>query len=398
MISVKEIKSKALRWWNDKSLLRSIIDGTSYFPKDIPQIGLIKNSEKAVAFLALSEEQKILHQSSKEVLGYGYSLEWEEINHQKIGRNRFIRRIYIDSLEDYLSLVNKRKEYENFSEDVILILRDLPDLKEWITINPLEVIRHHGNWSAILEICKYFLHSHVFNNFYVRELPIKAHTKFLEYNKGLFTSLLDFLLPPDKIESIHSGQRNFERRYGLKYNQPLIRLKILDQTISNDFFSGLSDISIPESDLVNLKIPIKNAIIMENKTNYSNILNFLSLPLIQGTIAIFGSGFRVWLLKRASWLSSVKIYYWGDIDVQGFQILSQLRGYHPTTRAIMMDFKTLNAFKEYWDVGTESTMNTPENLTDEEKELFLYLQQNNLRLEQEKINHEFVLKTFASLM
>jgi len=136
---------------------------------------------------------------------------------------------------------------------------------------------------------------------------------------------------------------------------------------------------------------------MENKTNYSNVLNFLSLPLIHHTIAIFGSGFRVWLLKRAAWLSSINIYYWGDIDVQGFQILSQLRGYHPTVRAIMMDFDTLNHFKNYWDVGTESTIVALENLTEEEKELYLYLQQNNLRLEQEKISHDFVLSSFAKL-
>jgi hypothetical protein len=398
MISVIEIKAKALRWWDDKSFLRSIVEQSPYFPKDIPQIGLVKNSEKAVGFLAISEEQNMLFQSSKEVSGYGYTLEWEEKNHQKIGRNRFIRRIYFDSQEDYLSFIGKKRELENFNTGVALILSRLPNLKEWIVKNPLEVINYQDKWPEILEICEYFLNSHVFHKFYIRELPVKAHTKFLESSKGLFISLLDFLLPPEKIIDRYSGQRNFEKRYGLKFNQPLMRIKILDQFISDKFFSGLTDISIPESDLINLNLPVKNAIIMENKTNYSNILNFLSLPLIHHTVAIFGSGFRVWLLKRAAWLSSINIYYWGDIDVQGFQILSQLRGYHPSVQAIMMDFTTLNLFKDYWDVGTESAVRVPENLTEKEKQLFLFLQQNNIRLEQEKISHGFVLESFANLL
>jgi hypothetical protein len=50
---------------------------------------------------------------------------------------------------------------------------------------------------------------------------------------------------------------------------------------------------------------------------------------MQGTMAVFGSGNRVGALKNAAWLSTVNIFYWGDIDVQGFQILSQLRAFHP---------------------------------------------------------------------
>jgi len=225
MISVKEIKAKALKWWDDKSFLRSVVEQSVYFPKDIPQIGLVKNSEKAVAFLAISEEQNALYQSSKEVRGYGYTLEWEEKNHKKIGHNRFIRRIYFDSEEDYLSFIGKKKDLENFKADVGLIRSRIPSLKEWIVKNPLEVINYHGKWQEVLEVCEYFLRSHIFDKFYIRELPVKVHTKFLESNKSLFISLLDFLLPPEKIIERYSGSRNFEKRYGLKFNQPLMRIK-----------------------------------------------------------------------------------------------------------------------------------------------------------------------------
>jgi len=220
------------------------------------------------------------------------------------------------------------------------------------------------------------------------------NSQFIETNKSFFSGLFDFLLPTEKVLSEFIGVRNFEKRYGLKYDQPLIRIKILDHLISKKYFSGLSDISIPEDDFINLKLPLKNVIIMENKTNYSNVLNFLSLPLLSDTIAIFGSGFRVWLLKDATWLSALKIYYWGDIDTQGLQILSQLRGYHPGVQAVLMDFNSLDSFKEYWGTGTETLVVVPAHLNDEEKKLFMFLKENNIRLEQEKISHDFVVRSF----
>jgi hypothetical protein len=271
----------------------------------------------------------------------------------------------------------------------------MPRLKDWISTDPLSVTQYHGKWEDIIDVCEHFLHRHEFNLFYIRELPVKAHTKFIEAHKNLFASLLDFLLPPEKIFSEYSGTRNFEKRYGLKYSQPQIRVRILDQSIADEFFSGLSDFSLCEGDFANLRMPLKSVVIMENKTNYSNILNFLSLPHLRGTMAIFGSGFRVWLLKHAAWLKAMNIYYWGDIDVQGLQILSQLRGYHPRVRAVLMDFETLNAFKEHWDEGTETAAAVPEYLNEEEKKLFGFLKEKNIRLEQEKIRHEVVVRSFA---
>lgn len=398
MITPREIKQKALRWWNDKSFLRATINGDAFFPRDIAQIGLVSTREKATAFLRISEEQQLLHEGSKEIKGWGYSLEWEEKDHHHIGKNRFIRRIFFETEKDFLACVGKTNEFVNFRNDLSFILNRMPQLKNWISTGPLSVTQYHGKWEDVIDVCEYFLHRHEFNRFYIRELPVNAHTKFIEANKNLFASLLDFLLPPEKIFSEYSGTRNFEKRYGLKYSQPQIRVRILDQSIADEFFSGLSDFSLCEGDFANLRLPLKSVVIMENKTNYSNILNFLSLPHLRGAIAIFGSGFRVWLLKHAAWLKAMNIYYWGDIDVQGLQILSQLRGYHSGVRALMMDFATLDTFKEYWDKGTETPGSVPDNLNDEEKRLFGYLKENNIRLEQEKIRHEFVVECFGKVM
>ncbi len=398
MISPSEIKDKALRWWNDKTFLGSIVNGESFFPRDIPRIGLVPFREKTTDYLRISEEQKHLKDESKESSGSGYSLEWEELNHQQIGRNKFIKRIFIESEADYLFLIGKKRELTSFRKNVALLLEIFPTLKNWASENPLVIIDNQGKWAEIILVCQYFLRDHEFDRFYIRELPIKVHTKFIETNKELIADLLDILLPPERIINEHKGTRNFERRYRLKYNQAQIRMRILDDSIAKEYFSGLNDFSLSENDFAALRLPVRNVVIMENKTNYSNILNFLSLPHLNETIAIFGSGFRVWLLKKALWLSKINIYYWGDIDAQGLQILGQLRGYQPDVKAILMDFEALNSFKDFWERGTETFAEKPANLSLEEEKLFLFVRENNIRLEQEKLSHEYVVSAFLRAM
>ncbi|MDW7728311.1 MAG: DUF2220 domain-containing protein [Candidatus Methanoperedens sp.] len=126
------------------------------------------------------------------------------------------------------------------------------------------------------------------------------------------------------------------------------------------------------------------------------MFNFLTLPNLKNSIAIFGRGFGLGLLKDAKWLNDKQIIYWGDIDSHGFQILSQLRSYFPHTESLMMDFETFNEFKELTVTGTETNINQLTNLTIEENELFRYLLNltEKNRLEQEKINHSYVVKKF----
>lgn len=394
MISQSQIKSKALKWWTDGSFLGSVAGATNFFPKDLSQIGLVKHNEKSTEFLRISEQQKNLYQDSKDIIGYGYKIEWEERNHRSIGRNRFIKRIYFETEEDFIRFVNKRKELEKFKDNLALINARLPRLSAWANDNPQIVANLNNSWSEILNVCEYFVNTHESDRFFIRELPIRVHTKFVESNKELFYNLLNFLLPEERINAQYAGLKNFEKRFGLKFNEPLIRIRVLDDSIAKVHFSGLTDICITQSEFSSLAVPFKNAIIMENKTNYSNIMNFLTLPNLKGTFAIFGSGFKIGLLKSASWLESIKIFYWGDIDAQGIQILSQLRGYHSQVQSVMMDLNTLNNFKNDWVDGTETAVLNLKNLTEEEFSLFKLIstEGNRIRLEQEKIPHEYVVK------
>jgi hypothetical protein len=82
-------------------------------------------------------------------------------------------------------------------------------------------------------------------------------------------------------------------------------------------------------------------LVVENKTT---LYTTLTLPKMNDTIAIFGSGFSVFNLKNVRWFDNLKLLYWGDIDVQGFEILSQFRTYFPQTKSVLMDKQAFDNF------------------------------------------------------
>jgi hypothetical protein len=60
------------------------------------------------------------------------------------------------------------------------------------------MLKYVDEWADILRVCRYF-QLHPRPNLYLRELPIKVHTKFIEEHKGILRELLEIVLPEDAI-------------------------------------------------------------------------------------------------------------------------------------------------------------------------------------------------------
>lgn len=385
MIQPEEIKKKALRWY--LKVLSYSVQDISFFPKEI-QFRKIKANETLENFSQINEKISKLRSESKEEIGYGYSIEFTLKNDRKIGKQLFPTKIYFETLDDYLKFLHKEKEYHSVMQATQQIIDQIPKLKTWIVANPQKVLNNLDKWDNLIKVCNYFI-EYPKPNIFIRELPLDISTKFVEGNKNILKNLLDILVE----EHINSSETEFEKRFNLKYNEPLIRLRILDDEIAENLFSGVNDLSIPQSQFDNLNIPCEKVFILENKTTYSNIFNFLTLPSLTKSISIFGQGFAINQLKNAKWLSDKQIIYWGDIDAHGFQILSQLRGYFSQTRSCMMDLPTFTQFKDLAITGPDTIVTELENLTDGERELFkllIGLKKSN-RLEQEKIPHVYAV-------
>jgi len=378
MITVDEIRKKSENSYTD--FLKSIITRENIFPKVI-------RSNKSVSddFNEMRKELAEVIVFSKDKKTFGYTIIYKKITTRKHGVQDLPDEINFQTETDYLKFIKKEKEVSKFKENISLILSIYPNLQNWLVKYPIKIINNSENWNDLLKVCDYFLQN-LKPNLYIRELPIKIHTKFIEQNKSILTELLKEILPET---AINSEFQDFEKQFGLKYDQKLIRIRFLD---TNLYINSLSDISITESEFQNINISCKTVFITENK------INFLTFSMIENSIAIFGKGFNISSLKNAKWLSDKEIYYWGDIDTHGLQILSQIKGYFPNTKSIIMDFETLNSFKEECGAGEKTNVSELPNLNKEEINLFNYLKENNLRLEQEKITQEYVLKYLSRIL
>lgn len=381
MITPTEIKNKTERKYI--SFLQSLVENIPFSRIDI-------RGDKSYTKSSLPEFEKEIQQiisQSKEKKGFGYTLEFQKVKTKHLGTQDLPIAIYFDDQKDFLKFLGKEKEVELFKANVERITNEFPELKEWIAKNPKKIIDNTNEWDSILKVCQYFKQNPK-PNLYIRELPIKVHTKFVERNQSVIKELLDILVS----EYINQNEKQFEKRFNLKYAEPQIRFKVLDKTISQEFFSGIDDVAIPISQFEALNLPIKRVLVVENKTT---LYTTLTLPKMDKTIAIFGSGYSVYNLKNIRCFDNLELFYWGDIDVQGFEILSQFRSYFPQTRSVLMDKQTFDKFFEN-DKGTPTNISTKLNLTDEEQQLYEILKTNNWRLEQEKIPFEYVNEFFKN--
>lgn len=380
MISPEEIKKQALLWW--KSVLQSFIAEEVFFPKTIDRIGKVKPGEITGNFELLQQEIEQLYRYSKNNTGAGYHVNTTSHHFRRTGNHELPHSILMETIDDYIHVVLKKQEWAIFQQNYKQVVTAIPVLKEWAWQNCLWLTVSDINWGDVLKVCSYFMHTPR-PELYIRQLPIEVHTKFIEHNASLIQSLLHYLIP-DHVRN--ADEKSFAGRFFLKYDEPLIRIRILDSSI---LYGGkLSDISIPLSDFESAGFSIERVIIAENK------MTFLTLPPTPAAIAIWsGGGFNISCLKGLSWLAEKKIFYWGDIDEHGFQILNQLRSYYSrNTTSILMDKETFERFRDFAVDGPRSKSENFPFLA--EPEIALYRQLKTLdhknRLEQEKIPQHYI--------
>jgi hypothetical protein len=381
MITPAEIIQKAGRLY--LPFLRSWVQGENFFPHSLP-VGSLPLSRYA----QLRESVQLLMAQSKEQRGYGYTIEFEQYRTRKYEPQNLPKRIIIETEHDFLRLIAKEQEFVDFQQDVSLLHARQPGLHEWIVAHPQRVIDYHGRWPDLLEVCAYFV-KHPRPHCYIRELPIRVHTKFVEQHAGILRELLEILLPP---EAIQSDAKTFTQRFGLRNDEPLVRVRFLDDQLFKRYGLPLTDLSLPHSQFAQLPFQTERCIITENKKV------FLTLPTFHRTFAIFGEGFTVHSLCAIPWLAQCPIFYWGDLDAHGFQILSLLRETFPHVISLMMDEATLQAFSDFWVEGTPCAVQQLSHLTSEEHALFQHLARENIRLEQERIDHAYALQCLSAYL
>lgn len=383
MIDPAQIKKKAERLY--PKFLTAIITGEPFFPIDFP-IGAIPKD-----YPTLSRSVAQLMDHAKQSLGYGYHLALESRTTRKYGSQSLPKWIGIETEPDYLKLLKKTREVSQFRLDLDLIRAHIPELESWLYHHPLKVIEYRDLWKGLIQVCQYF-QQHPQPNLYIRELPIRVHTKFIENNKRILRDLLEAILPVEHLASV-AGEKDhiFEKRFSLRYREPLIRFRVLDPALTAKYGLPGSDISMPTSEFRTLNLDNHRCFITEN------LMNFLTLPPLDNSVALFGSGYGIGALKSIPWLSNCSIFYWGDLDSDGFRILAQLRFYFPQVTSIMMDLETFELFQEFAVPVVGAIAEPLPQLTDNEAALYAHLAQSQQRLEQERIHQTYANQILSGL-
>jgi len=385
-----DIKHQLQRLWDRQKLLAALIGENPLFPLRLSLKGP-SSSELTDRFPDVREWIEALAQGD----GKGYRIVWREIHHRVVGRNALPREVWIDSLEDALTLIGKRAESEIFEKIIAETRRRCPALLPWLERYPLKSLELADDWSRLLDILAWFS-TRPRPGVYLRQIDIPGiHTKFIEGHRGVLAELLDLTLPPEAVRQEVTGVANFCLRYGLREKPPRIRFRMLDPQHALFPSSTDQDIMVNHDTFSDLDLPVQRIFITENE------INFLAFPRVANSLVLFGSGYGFEMLAQAAWLHTREIQYWGDIDTHGFAILDQLRAHFNHVQSFLMDRDTLLAHRPHW--VTEPTPQTRllARLDVAENALYHDLQQDRLgyhvRLEQERIAFSWLQRALNTI-
>jgi hypothetical protein len=372
MLTPDQIQRRALNRYPD--FLRSLCAGESLFPLTVFGAGLAKPRD----FLTDRAAIETLRIESKERIGFGYEITWEERSFRRLGMQRIPAAVAFSTQDDYIRFLKKQAEVRQFQADHALIQKQCPELGEWAQAKPLKVVAHAGIWQGLLDVCVY-LRNHPRPDCYLRELPVTVDTKFIENHKGILAELLPVAAP----QTEGSDVSNFEMQFGFRIKQPLVRARFLDEQVAMRSAFPLLDFATPLNQLCILPFGGNTVLIVENE------MTFLTLPSLPGTIAIYGAGDAAALLTGLTWLKECRVYYWGDLDAHGFETLSHLRMYFSQITSVLMDENTLANHASFVVKASATRSKQKLYLHATEQAVYERLVEKGILLEQERIADAF---------
>lgn len=303
-------------------------------------------------------------------------VEWQEIAHRHLGRNRLPRALvfrHADQLAQFLgrSAITELQAYRRMRT---LVREKARELEPLLHERPRDMLAVHRDLDRLIAVWQW-MRDNPAPGIYLRQLPVaNVDTKFVERHRRTLASWLAgrWISPGD-----------FEGNHGFLPRPVLVRFRVLDPALQVGPFS---DVTVPVDEFNRWTPPgLTRVIVLEND------ITALALPPVPGAIAIFGRGYCFDALRTVPWLQDPHrhLMYWGDLDTHGFAILDQFRREFPGVQSILMDRETLMAHQLQWGQENKPVQRDLPHLTPSEQALYDDLRHNryqeNLRLEQELI-------------
>jgi hypothetical protein len=384
-----DIKAQLARLWERGDLPRRLVtDGTA---------SAVRLVLKGPASSDLTDRFEAVRDWAAELSAMPHlRIEWREVRHRVQGLQRLPVQIWVDTLDDALALLGKRRDAARLSRLVVSTRAAAPALLPWLARRPLQAIDLADRWEHLIAVVQWIV-CHPRPGIYLRQVDVPGvHSKFIEAHRAVLSELLDLALPPEVIHAGQVGVARFAGRYGFLDKPARIRFRVLDASLH--VLAGVAscaDITLDAGSFANLDIPVRRVFITENETN------FLAFPAACEAIVIFGAGYGWDTLATAHWLARCGIHYWGDIDTHGFAILDQLRARFEHVSSFLMDRDTLLAHETQWGEEPDQVLHDLRRLTADERALFDDLRDNRirgkLRLEQERVGYQWVTRALGRI-
>jgi hypothetical protein len=384
-----DLRAQVQRLWDNGTLLASLAGAAPPFPRRLPLKGP-NSGEISDRFEEVRHWIVQLEQGARQ-----YRVVRRSFNHRILGPNDIPAEVWIDTLDEALALIGRRREAERFARLVAMTTAQQPALVSWLEKRPLSALARAEAWQALLDVVAWLQH-HPRPGVYLRQVDLPGvHSKFIEAHKAVLAELLDLALPPDAIERAATGASGFCRRYGFCDKPTRIRFRLLDPSLALLATDTDQDFTVTSDTFTRLNPPVQTVFITENE------INFLAFPPSPGSMVIFGGGYGFDMLAEAAWLHRCTLQYWGDIDTHGFAILDQLRVHFPHAVSLLMDQETLLAHRMQWGREAQPEQRELLRLTPPERALYDDLRQHrfaeHLRLEQERIGFAWVRAALSRL-
>lgn len=362
--------------------LKNVVLGHPFEP-----IVLRGGKTKPATTAELHQLTKIFQANEKMLHNKGWLIEWEEWTSKKLGRQQWPATIKIVTEDDYLHLIGKEKEVGRFKDQLRQLLNWKPPIRNWLAGKPQLVLQLQEIWPGICSVVDYLM-THPVNGHYLRSIPVGVHTKFIEQNKKIIYSILHHLQP----ERFPSLDIDFEDALFLEKKPFLFPVRWLDEELSDQLTAGMRYFSVPAAYLQKQTWPVDSVIIVENETNL-----FL-LPSMRDTVAICSYGKALHLLKEIGFLHHARLYYWGDMDEQGFVMLNDIRGYYDHIVSLFMDDATLTYHQAELTIKDKTYKKKALSLLQPHEHMaYERLIEQNQWLEQERMQQAYVQEQLRKL-
>lgn len=387
--------------------------GASLFPLRVPlrgptateMVGAFAQVQAwARRYLELEEEQHLAHAGHGAASTNGavaapdadIRVEWVEQSHRQLGRNRIPTAVVFRNLHALARFLGAGavRELRRFEALLSIVHERAPELEGWALRKPFELLERADDVERLIDVTLW-IRANPRPGIYLRQIPLQGvHTKFVEQHRAILSAWFDQVLPESAIDTAWTGVKGFEHRYGFRAKPELVRIRLLDPSLT---IGGYTDLSVPVEEFARAAPhnAIRRILVLEND------ITALAMPPLRETMVVFGRGYSFESLRAAQWMNDLELHYWGDIDTHGFAILNQFRAVFPQARSLLMDRGTLLGHRQQWATEPTPTRADLPHLLAEEAALYADLRDNRwgdgVRLEQELIDYRRMLEAVNGL-